>query len=133
MIGECFTDDTKRKQPMSICVSKNDLFYILSHPLFPFSHSQLFGVPVTHWVFPAYGWNNHGEYPQHVLACTDDVSVKNMSQLARMSHTCWINHTYTTNELTLLHQLKYNRRRSFYSRVIVYITIYTHLHCSASL
>ena len=52
VIGVCFTDNTKRKHPMIICVSKNYSFYIMWHQLFPFSHSQSFGVPVTHWVFP---------------------------------------------------------------------------------
>ena len=29
IVGACFTDDTKRKHPMSVCVSKSDLFYIM--------------------------------------------------------------------------------------------------------
>ena len=101
VIGACFTDDTKRKHLMSICVSKSDLFYMKYHPLSPFSHSQSFGVPMISF-FPACGWNNHGEYPQYVLACTDDVSVTNMFTLARVSHTCWFISSYPTFRLYML-------------------------------
>ena len=55
VIGACFTDDTKRKHPMSKCVSKSDSFYMIWHPLSPFSHNQSFGVPMTSLVFPACG------------------------------------------------------------------------------
>ena len=59
----------------------------INFSLFPIVSRLVY--PWPHWVFPACGWNNHGEYPQHVLACTDDVSVKNMSTHARMTSEVW--------------------------------------------
>ena len=61
-----------RKHPMSKCVSKSDLFYMMWHPLFPIISRSVY--PWPHWFSRL--WNNHGEYPKHVSACTDDVSVK---------------------------------------------------------
>ena len=58
-----------------MCFKKIFILHYVTSP-FPFFPQSAVRCTRHSLGFPACDWNNHGKYPQHVLACMDDVSVK---------------------------------------------------------